>query len=193
MRKIRQTMRPELSGLPFVVGVDPGRSAAVALVEDSPRGTVLRGCWSVYGSDSPWDIRLLRSMSALPSVRITGLGGRAAIETPAIGGASSRILRGATWGSLMFRVGLIHARLQDLGWKVEHVPSMTWTKGLGCRKGKGDNPGVRIDAASVRVRGFSDHVSALPLKSKSDHERRVCAAEATLIAAWQLAQLRGQA
>ena len=179
-------MRPSLA-----LGVDPGRSAGMALVEGSADGPVLLGCWNIWGGDAPWDARLFRALEGLPPVRSRRA--TAAIETPKNGGASSRLLRASTWGALMFRVGLIHARLHDLGWRVEHVSSATWPGALGCQRGKRDNPEIRIREAAERVKWLGSHAASMPAQSNRDLERKVCAAEATLIAAWQLKQIAERA
>ena len=176
---------------PLVIGVDPGRSAGLALMSATLGKPQLRACWNIYGYDTPWRLRLLDALEQLPPVRSRVA--VAAIEVPPNGGRSHRFLGSGTWASLMLRVGLIQARLEDLGWECSHVSALVWPRDLGCRKGKGDNPLVRIDEASRLVRGFAHHVEQLPGRTKADWERRVCAAEASLIAAWRMRELLSEA
>ena len=175
----------------LVLGVDPGRSAALALVECRPGARPrLVGSWSVWGTPSIWWGRLQEALRGLPLAEVTTL----AIERPAADGrqrAEVRAERGpATWLGMGWRAGLIEGAVRSAApalADVRHVDSGAWPRALRLPPGKQAHGQFArgwhrvIEAQTLGV-GLPAEVVRQPDITAAAQERLVSRSEAALIA-----------
>jgi len=166
------------------LGIDPGRSAALALVQDLGPGLRPRlvGAWSVYGTDEQWWPRLTDSVSQAALHCMAADSPRVLAEVPGGGGKSRRNYRADTWLGLGRLLGRIEGSVRVLGWGIETIGSDDWPRWAGVRVGKQDGGFHRLQEAALIVDGAKRHLNHLPLHSDAENERRVAQAEAILIA-----------
>ena len=173
-----------------VLGIDPGASAAFALVEAEERGRP-RLLWhaNVWGTGEAWWNRLNGAVAELPAPLDLVL-----IEVPGGGSRSRRGTRGpATWGGHGAYRGQIVAvlRMHPQSLQPETIGSDEWPKLLGVRVGKDRGT---ILAGEHRLREAALYVEAMPpaegWDSAADAERAVAVAEAALIACAGVVRLR---
>lgn len=185
----------------MVVGIDPGASAAVALVDRAGAGRpLLLGLWSVYGDWAPW---LARADLALMAIQERPDGGSPVVycEAPTGGGKT----RGAkftpdSWLGLGKRAGALRALAWARGLEVWHdVDQEDWAVALRLpnrkfpaeqRRGDPADGWHRVLEAGQLVEGARENLKEMPHESDAAVERIVCAAEAILIAC--AAQLAGE-
>jgi len=171
----------------MVLGIDPGRSCGLALVEHRrgvrPR---LSGAWHIRGGTRLlWTSRAAAAVDAvalsLPPTDLASL--RIVLEVPGGRGASRRNYGPDTWLGLGRYAGVIEGLLYaELAVAALEMPSNDWPKRLRLRVGKQGAGSHRIQEACLICAGADEHLAAMPDNSKAARERRVCIAEAILIA-----------
>jgi hypothetical protein len=167
-----------------VFGVDPGRSAAVALVEFEPgrRPRLLSGV-AVNGAD--WKAWLARMTSALSRAQAPVY-----VERPAGGGKSRRGKFDAhTFLGLGERIGAVRACAYSIGLDCDVVEQDAWARFWRVRSGKDEDGEHRVAEASMLLDGAGVVLSAMPVATAADRERRVAVAEAALLAGYAAMQL----
>ena len=178
----------------YSLGIDPGQSAALALVEYGlAPGRRLVGMWSVYGAAKPRADRradALRDVAEIIGVRRNGTGqiiGRACldvwIELPAGGGAS---VNRNGWQLAVGRdIGQWEARCAvRFGVIARMIKANQWPKvcGVRCGKHKRDGGLHRVEEARRRLENSEALVDGMVGESAAARERRIALAEACLIA-----------
>lgn len=161
-----------------VFGVDPGRSAAVALVEYAGGGRRPRLLSGIAVNGADWKAWLARMTSALSRAPAPVF-----VERPAGGGKSRRGKYDAhTFLGLGERIGAVRACAYSLGLDCDVVEQDVWARFWRVRSGKDEDGEHRLAEASTYLEGADVVLSAMPVATAADRERRVAVAEAALLA-----------
>ena len=178
----------------YSLGIDPGASAAMALVEYGlTPGRRLAGMWSIYGASRPRADRkadALREVAEIIGVRRNDAGriiGRAYldvwIELPAAGGAS--VNRNGWQLAVGRSIGRFEAEVAlSFGVVARMIKANVWPKvcGVRCGKHKRDEGLHRVQEARIRLEDSEAWVAGMAGESAAARERRIALAEACLIA-----------
>ena len=202
---------------PLIIGIDPGRSAAVAVVRAPAQGRpVLLGAWNVFGAkhkssaERAWGRSLDKCLAELGT--LAPMVARIWVEDPPADGKTKKRAKGNPWGKggrmgstrgpdFLLRLGrfqgeLIRGLRTLYGMDPLLLPQNEWAKELRVPNGKqtapfGSTPRGwhRCAEAALHVEGYK-----LPPTAKDDNagERTVAIAEAVLIAACGAQRWRGQ-
>jgi len=179
----------------YSIGIDPGRSAAIAVVDyDSAPGRRLVMVRSIYGGVGPRDGRLHDALGEVS--RIIGVVRNRAgevigrpladvwVELPAGGGASSTHKHG--WALSVGRdIGRweVYSSVY-LGVAAKMIAANVWPRICGVRCGKRPSDGGlhRVQEARLRLDGSRCLSDDMIGESKASRERRIARSEAALIA-----------
>ena len=179
----------------YSIGIDPGKSAAIAVVEyRGIPGRRLVYSASIYGGAGPRENRLqdsLRDVARIIGVKRDAVGGiidrpyaDVWIELPAGGGASAGRANG--W---QLSVGRDIGRWEALanvhfGVIARTIAANSWPKmcGIRCGKSRLDGGFHRVQEARLRLGDSSDLAAGVTQDTAASRERRIARAEAALIA-----------
>lgn len=170
----------------LAIGIDPGKSASVALVaKGAAARPVLLGVWSIYGADAPWRVRAEEAISNAAAAMPEGAGlAGTFVEVPAARGRTRGEKFGPdVWLGLGQRIGWLSCLAHGAGLgPLVQVPSGDWPKALGLRKGKQGDGQHRIGEAAMHCDTGAWRRTLL-MGTAASTERAICQAESILIAA----------
>ena len=180
----------------YSIGIDPGRSAALAVVEhDDAPGRRLVFARSIYGGQATREARLYEVIEEVASTigvirsRSGDVIGRPMadvwIELPAAGGASSTSRRNGWQVSVGRDIGRWEVLcLVYLGIAPKTIAANVWPRvaGVRCGKSKIDSWLHRVQEARLRLDGSRCLSDDMIGESKASRERRIARSEAALIA-----------